>query len=429
MGEIFLDCTPVLLKSYVMAHPKVKESSSIITILQPALQLDNQQVKLLEQLEYEWYRSYQFDVPKFNSSRAATVRGLRQFLPILQQEQIEKLKVVWQENKKEHNIYDQADMERRSVEHLFDVLKFLKLRPEQEKLVNRLCGEKSHLRIDECLEHLEPTLDAEQEVELNKYREKQNRLFWEGQENQVHLVFEYLALSEEQFQEVVEYHAKNYWRTRLPLEELREDAEFMKKILTEEQWEKYKSDWDRRMVDVKRQMVTDEESNKFNLLWVRGLYEYTKEIVHPKYLTYRQRFEEHLKSEERMFINSAREKAKEYNEERLRKGDRDRSSTEMEASRIWIARANLMPSVGSSKTKELEKGLKKIAIRHALTLNEYLIKLKEVNRAYREFTANFYEEIGGTYGPNVMVHRDEEERAKELWKMNFLLLDPNPTPA
>ena len=216
-----------------MAHPNVKEGSSIVTILQPVLQLNSQQLELLEQLEYEWYRSYQFDVPKFHSSKVATMRGLRQFLPVLQREQIRKLKVVLQENRKEHNIYEQADMERRSVERLFQVLKFLKLRPAQEKLVNQLWEDKGYLRIDGCLEQLEPTLDLEQTAALKKYREKQARLFREGQEDHVRLAFEYLGLDEEQFRAVVDYHVKNYWRDWLPLEELKEEAELMRKILTE----------------------------------------------------------------------------------------------------------------------------------------------------------------------------------------------------
>lgn len=420
--------TQVSFKRYVMAHPKVKDGSSIVTILQPVLQLNPQQVKLLEQLEYEWYRSYQFDVPKFHSSKVATMQGLRQFLPILQNEQKGKLKGVLQEKKEEQNIYDQADMERRTFKRLIDGLKFLALRPDQEKLIHQIWEEKGYIDKEESLEQLESTLDSEQFIALKQYQKKQARLFREGQENHVRFVFEYLALEEKQFQEVVEYHIKNYWRNWLPAEELKEEAELMRKILNQEQWKKYSADWDKQMASVKKQMVTDEEGNKFNLLWVKGLYEYTRDILLPKYLTYRQGFEQHLRSEERILTDRIREKVKEFNQVRLQKGYGSQSSTLIESNRIWVARANLMPSVGSKGKRELEEDLKKIVVEHAQTLNEYFVKLKETDKAYREFTANFYEEIGGTDGPNVMVHREEEERAAELWKMNFLLVDPNHKP-
>ncbi|MBX2873185.1 MAG: hypothetical protein KTR30_13825 [Saprospiraceae bacterium] len=228
-----------------MAHPKVKENSSIVTILKPILELNPQQVQLLEQLEYEWYRSYQFDVPKFYSPKVAAIRSIRRLLPVLEKEQIKKLKTVLQENRKEQKIYDQAQMERRSFERLFKSLSFLTLRPEQEALVHRLWEEKGLLRTEKYLEHLEATLDAEQSTAHKKYKEKQDRLFREGQENHVRFAYEHLALEEEQFKEVVEYHMKNYWRDWLPGEELKEEAKFMQTILTVKQWKKYQTDLDR----------------------------------------------------------------------------------------------------------------------------------------------------------------------------------------
>ncbi|NRB46331.1 MAG: hypothetical protein HRU41_01570 [Saprospiraceae bacterium] len=411
-----------------MVHPKVKESSSIVTILQAALQLNPKQAKLLGELEYEWYRSYQFDVPEFYSSKVATMRSLRRLLPVLEREQIKKWKAILQENRKKKNIYDPAEMERQSYRNLFDALTFLKLRPAQEKQVKQLWQEKDHLGIEECLKHLESTLDASQEVKLKKYWEKQVRLFREGQENHVRFVFDYLILNEEQFQAVVEYHLENYWREWLPLEELQEEARLMQRVLNKEQWGKYKTDWDRRMASAERQMLVEEEGNKFNLRWVQGVYKYTRDVLYPKYQTYRQDFEQYLSSEERMLIGHIREEVKAFNNDRFKKRGGEHSSTVMESNRILSARANLMPSLGSRNTKELEPSLKKMASQHAEALNEYFVKLKEVDRAYREFTASFYEEIGGTYGPNVMVHRDEDERANEVWKMNFLLLDPKAMP-
>lgn len=411
-----------------MAHPNVKESSSIVTILQPVLQLNSQQLELLEQLEYEWYRSYQFDVPKFHSSKVATMRGLRQFLPVLQREQIRKLKVVLQENRKEHNIYDQADMERRSIERLFHVLKFLKLRPAQEKLLNQLWEDKGYLRIDRCLEQLEPTLDLEQAAALKKYREKQARLFREGQENHVQFAFEYLALNEEQFQAVVDYHVKNYWRDGLPLVELKEEAELMRKILTETQWTAYSLSWEKQMNRAKELLEEQEEDNRFTLRWTKGLYAYTRDILYPIYLASRREFEKHLSSEERSLISQVREKVKEFYDGQLQKDNGDHSSTEMETDKIWVARAKLMPSVGTRKTKSLEEDLREIAKQHAQVLYAFYVTLEQADLEYREFTAKFYDEIGGIYGPNVMVYRDEEERARELWDMNFLLVDPTHTP-
>ncbi|MBX2873184.1 MAG: hypothetical protein KTR30_13820 [Saprospiraceae bacterium] len=175
-------------------------------------------------------------------------------------------------------------------------------------------------------------------------------------------------------------------------------------------------------------MKADEKGNKFTLLWVKGLFEYTKDVLHPKYLTSRREFEKHLSSEERSLISYVREKVKEFYKDRLQKDYSDHHSTEMESNRVWVARANLMPSIGPKKTKKLEKDLNRIAVQYSEILNVCYAKLKEADIASREFTANFYEEIGGTYGPNVMVHREEEERAEELWKMNFLLVDPNHKP-
>lgn len=202
----------------------------------------------------------------------------------------------------------------------------------------------------------------------------------------------------------------------------------MQRVLNKEQWGKYKTDWDRRMASAERQMLVEEEGNKFNLRWVQGVYKYTRDVLYPKYQTYRQDFEQYLSSEERMLIGHIREEVKAFNNDRFKKRGGEHSSTVMESNRILSARANLMPSLGSRNTKELEPSLKKMASQHAEALNEYFVKLKEVDRAYREFTASFYEEIGGTYGPNVMVHRDEDERANEVWKMNFLLLDPKAMP-
>lgn len=73
----------------------------------------------------------------------------------------------------------------------------------------------------------------------------------------------------------------------------------------------------------------------------------------------------------------------------------------------------------------LEEALKKISIQHSHLLDKCLNKLAKEDKVYKEFRANLEEELGGMYGPQVMVHRGEEGDAKECWKMNFLLIYPN----
>ena len=178
----------------------------------------------------------------------------------------------------------------------------------------------------------------------------------------------------------------------------------------------------------KELLEKQEEDNRFTLRWTKGLYEYTRDILHPIYLTSRREFEKHLSPEERGLISQLREKIKEFREEQIQKGSEGHSSAARESNKIWAARTKLMPSVGTRKTKSLEADLREIARPHSPVLHAFYVTLEQADVEYKEFTANFYEEIGGIYGPQVMVHRDEEERARELWEMNFLLLDPTHTP-
>jgi|GEM_PF-2610017 len=455
-----------------MAHEKFRNTQTFSDKFAKLLKLTPEQVKAIDNLDYEHARSYMFNVPEYpyENERQARLAYRQKQLAVLhpdqrrlfeehaRQEQARQL----QEEAKEAQREKAARDDRKA--YLLRRYKSLKLTPGQADLFANILIESREEAIRAWRQERPPGAAIDYEEEAGKLAERQLKdVLSETQLKKFHEVFakllqrsheadrkwqikqtliEYkqlqgIELTPGQAEAIVNFkhgdqgvdeqgNILSFW------EETAREEDLMRTVLTESQMATYLKQLEAQRAAYTQHLEESDRRRQQNVNAARQRFDYAAANTLLMLVAFRQALDGHLALEEKQQLARIRQACFGALDQELAFLEKENQRhngpyiNEYIEAQWRAAHRAMLPDSDLLQDPQLSPALQSLARKYTASLEAVIDfeKLRAANQARQEFAVKNYEENGGLYGGLIHVIREETPDAEFRMAANLLLLSP-----
>ena len=455
-----------------MAHEKFRNTLTFTDQFGKLLKLSPEQIKAIDNLDYEHARSYMFNVPEYpyENEREARLAYRNKVLDVLhpdqrrlleehaQREQARQL----QEEAKEAQREKAARADRKA--YLLRRYKSLKLTPGQADFFTDILIESREEAIRAWRQERLPgaAIDYEEEAgklaerqlqdvlsetQLKKFRQVFDKLLERSREadrkwqiKQTLIEYKQLQgidLTPGQAEAIVNFkndeqgvdEQGNFLSFR---EETAREEDLMRKVLTESQLETYLKGLAEQRAAYTHDLEASDRRKLRDVNAARQHFDYAAANTLPMLVAFRQVLDGHLALEDKQQLEGIRQACFEALDRELALSEKENRRhngpyvNEYIETQWRAAQRAMLPDSDLVRDSPLFPVLQSLARKYAAPLESIIDfeKLRAANQARQEFAVKNYEENGGLYGGWVTVIRKESSDAELSMAADILLLSP-----
>ncbi|CAA9279463.1 MAG: hypothetical protein AVDCRST_MAG56-3623 [uncultured Cytophagales bacterium] len=455
-----------------MAHEKFRNTLTFTDQFGKLLKLSPEQIKAIDNLDYEHARSYMFNVPEypFKNEREARLAYRNKILDVLHPDQRRLLEEhahkeqarQLQQEAKEAQREKAARADRKA--YLLRRYKSLKLTPGQADLFTNILIESREEATRAWREERPPGVAMDCEEEAGKLAERQLKdVLGETQLKKFRQVFDKLLERSREAdrkwqikQTLIEYkqlqgidltpgqaeaiaNFKNgeqgvdeqdnilsFW------EETAREEDLMRRVLTESQLATYLKGLEAQRAAYTQHLEASERRKLQDINAARQRFDYAAANTLPMLVAFRQALDGHLALADKQQLERIRQACLEALDRELALSEKENRRhngpyiNEYIEAQWRAAHRAVLPDSDLLRDSPLFPVLQSLARKYAAPLEAIIDfeKLRAANQARQEFAVKNYEENGGLYGGFVMVIRTESSDAELRMATDILLLSP-----
>ncbi len=431
---------------------KLKNTRGFSDHFKDILKLSKSQVNALDELEYNLHKSYFWNQ---KSEYSLKFSFLKRLLNLLNEEQIRDLKRYKNDTIQKTNLKEDNEFNKRLQKETIR-LKDLNLTEDQlfkyvlvKKNIPKLMKEKMMVRAKKGImkkslhddreeleqEHIFPIFSKEQIKVYTSIVKKEKQLELESHYKLTKDRFEheYNVQVADQIIPLIyaienidnSYDEKGNIKSEFQLEE--EKLGKYRKILNPNQFHNYLLKYDQRIKQIQQNLIELNQKHFIQLERSRKSQDYYIKNILPQKVKVRKQLNKELTNFEKKTIDHLRflylqevEKRKSEALQYHQKFHLDLVPNEWEDQILYYNFIIMEPNGYLLKNNQMAKNL--LSNELILKTKTYQSHLKMVNKAYREFQINLYENTGGDYGGWVIK---STLKATKIGYLSFLLLEPN----